>query len=92
VPSVVAEADMLVDDVAWFFVGGDQRSELQRLDRIVGCLLAVHALRSHGYAIRRVCMFQLITGCSVEWPVSDWIASSSQVLAAYIQARSNYSS
>ena len=87
VPGVVAEADMLVGSTAWFFVPGDGVSELQRLERMVCVLLTVHALRAAGHAVTRVCMFQMITGVSLEWDVADWPSSASALLTAFIQAR-----
>lgn len=87
VAGVVAEVDMLVGSTAWFFVPGDGVSELQRLERMVCVLLTVHALRNAGHAVTRVCMFQMITGVSLEWDVAEWPTSASQLLTAFIQAR-----
>jgi hypothetical protein len=87
VDGVSAAADMLVGDTAWFFVAGDQPSELQRLDRMLGVLLTVHALRIAGHTVGNVCLFQLITGRTLIWSVADWAPHSSALLAAFIQAR-----
>jgi hypothetical protein len=87
VTGVTAEADMVVGDTAWFFVPGDQPSELQRLDRMVIVLLTVHALRVAGHTINHVCLFQLISGRSLTWPVTSWSQRSSDLLTAFIQAR-----
>ncbi|NDE15720.1 ATP-dependent helicase [bacterium] len=87
VPGVVAEADMLVGETAWFFVGGDAPSELQRLDRALQILLTVHALRGAGHSVNRVCLFQLVTGAAAEWSVADWGAAPAGLLAAFVQAR-----
>jgi len=84
---VTAEVDMIVGDVAWFFVGGDQPSELQRLERIVAILLTVHALRPR---INHVCLFQMITGQTVSWPLDNWSASNSSLLTAFVQARAQH--
>lgn len=84
---VAAEADMVVDTTAWFFVGGDQTSEIKRLDRVVTILLTIHALRQEKYCIKRVCLFQMITGHIMEWPVEDWSPSASSLLTAFVQAR-----
>jgi hypothetical protein len=84
---VSAEADMIVDTTAWFFVGGDQPSELQRLDRLVTILITVHALRVATYKINRVCLFQMITGLTLEWSVEEWLPSASALLTAFVQAR-----
>ncbi len=90
--AVSAEADMIVGDTAWFFVGGDQSSELQRLERLVGILITVHALRQEKHSINRVCLFQLITGFSLTWPVSEWLPSASSLLTAFVQARVQHGS
>ena len=89
VDPVTAEADMIIGTTAWFFVGGDQSSELQRLERMVVCLITVHALRLAGHCIKRVCLFQMITGLRLEWSVEDWNGS---LLTSYVRARSNYRS
>ena len=91
VPGVVAEADMLVGETAWFFVGGDQATELHRLDRMVGVLLTVHGLREAGHRVSRVCLFQMLTGATVEWSVADWLPQSAALLTAFIQARVSHS-
>jgi len=87
VEGVKAEADMLVGETAWFFVGGDAPSELQRLDRMLTILLTVHALRLAGHRVTRVCLFQLITGLSLEWSIADWQPKSATLLTAFVQAR-----
>ena len=86
---VTAETDMIVGDVAWFFVGGDQPSELQRLDRIVSILLTVHALRLSGQKINHVSLFQMITGLTTTWPIGPemWPSSIASLLTAFVQAR-----
>jgi len=84
---VSAEADMIIGDTAWFFVSGDQASELQRLDRLLTTLITVHALRASGTAINHICLFQMITGLTMTWPVANWSSSSSSLLVAFIQAR-----
>lgn len=85
--SVSAEADMIVDDTAWFFVGGEQASELQRLDRMLVTLLTVHALRRAAHRINSVCLFQPLTGLTVTWPIQDWPPIKADLLAAFVQAR-----
>jgi hypothetical protein len=87
VENVKAEADMLIGETAWFFVGGDSPSELQRLERMLVVLLTVHALRLAGHKVTNVCLFQLITGLTLEWSVAEWRPSASQLLAAFVQAR-----
>jgi hypothetical protein len=87
VAGVSAEADMIVGHTAWFFVAGDQSSELQRLERLIMVLLTVYGLRRAGHRIDRVCLFQLITGMRLEWAIDDWGASPSSLLTAFIQAR-----
>jgi hypothetical protein len=86
VDDVVADIDMIVGEVAWFFVGGETTSELQRLDRMVSILLAVHAARVAGHVIRKVCMFQLLTGATLEWAL-DWSSTTAELMMAFIQAR-----
>jgi hypothetical protein len=81
---------MIVGNVAWFFVGGDQASELQRLDRLLIVLLAVHGLRTGGYVIESVCLFQLITGASVTLSVTDWTPTAATLLTAFVQARASH--
>jgi len=85
--NVLAETDMIVDEVAWFFVGGEQSSELQRLDRMVVTLLTVHALRRAGHRINSVCLFQLLTGLTVRWSIADWTMAKADLMTAFIQAR-----
>ena len=87
VPGVVAAADMIVGDTAWFFVGGDQPSELQRLERMVMVLLTVHALRIAGHHIQNVCLFQMLTGQQIRWSVAEWSPATAHLLTAFIQAR-----
>jgi len=89
-PGVVAEADMIVDDTAWFFVAGDQPTELQRLERMVEVLLSVHALRMAGYQVMRVCLFQMLTGQAITWSIAEWRPQSAELLTAFIQARVQY--
>lgn len=90
VEGVVAEADMVVGTTAWCFVGGDQASELQRLDRIVGMLLTAHALRKTMH-ITHICLFQMITGITMRWAIEDWPLSTSALLTAFVQARVSHS-
>lgn len=87
VDGVSATADMLVDQTAWFFVGGDQASDLQRLDRMVCVLLTVHALRLAGHTVKQVCLYQLITGQMLTWSVAEWSLQASSLLAAFVEAR-----
>lgn len=87
VDNVVADIDMIVGDTAWFFIGGESTSELQRLDRMVAILLAVHAGRNAGYSIRQITMFQLLTGATLTWSCSDWPATVAELMTAFIQAR-----
>jgi hypothetical protein len=87
VPGVTAAADMIVGDTAWFFVGGDQPSELQRLERMVMVLLTVHALRIAGHRVHRVCLFQMLTGQQIGWSVDDWPPTTASLLTAFVQAR-----
>ncbi len=87
VEGVKAEADMLIGETAWFFVSGDAPSELQRLEQLLVILLTVHALRMAGHRVTRVCLFQLITGLSLEWSVADWHPKSAALLTAFVQAR-----
>jgi len=88
--SVLAEADMIIGSTAWFFVGGDQPTELQRLERILSSLLTVHALRLAGHCIKRVCLYQIITDLRLEWSVEEWLPSLASLLLAYVEARSNH--
>ena len=87
---VTTETDMLIGTTAWFFVEGDQPSELQRLDRVVTVLLTVHALRNASYTVDHVCLFQMITGITHTWPVTTWNPSQSHLLSAFIQARAAF--
>jgi hypothetical protein len=93
---VVADVDMIVGTTAWFFVGGDQASELQRLDRLVTTLLTVHALRHQGnegnagHRITHICLYQLITGQKMTWYVGDWHPGTSAILTAFVQARAQH--
>ncbi len=84
---VTAEADMLLGTTAWFFVAGDQPNEMQRLERMLTILLTVHGLRLAGHVVKDVCLYQLITGTTLQWSVEDWTPSSSELLTAFIQAR-----
>jgi hypothetical protein len=88
---VEAEADMIVDGVAWFFVAGESPSELQRLDRMIVTLLTVHALRRAAHRINSVCLFQPLTGLTVSWSVENWPSSKADLLMAFIQARIQHS-
>ena len=84
---VTATADILVDQTVWFFVGGDQVGELQRLDRMICILLTVHALRQTGHTVKQVCLYQLITGQMLTWSVEDWSPTSAALLTAFVEAR-----
>jgi hypothetical protein len=84
---VTSEADLVIGTTAWFFVAGDQVSEIQRLDRFLTVLLTVYGLREAGHTITRICLFQLITGTTLELSVEDWSESASSLLVAFIQAR-----
>jgi len=90
VAGVQTEADMLVGKTAWFFVSGDNATELQRLDRLLAVLLTVHALRAAGHTVTHVTLLQMITGLSLEFAVESWL--SSELLTAFIQARVQHSS
>ena len=89
VPGVQAEADMLVGTTAWFFVSGDKSSELHRLDRLVGILLTVHALREAGHTVHKAVLMQMITGLTLEVGMEDWVSST--LLTSFIQARVQHS-
>jgi hypothetical protein len=89
VPGVQAEADMLVGTTAWFFVSGDKSSELHRLDRLVGILLTVHALREAGHTVHKAVLMQMITGLTLEVNMEDWVSST--LLTSFIQARVQHS-
>jgi hypothetical protein len=84
---VTAAADMIVGDVAWFFVGGDQPAELQRLERMLMVLLTVHALRTAGHRVTHVCLFQMLTGQQITWSVGEWVPATAALLTAFVQAR-----
>jgi len=86
-PGVLAQADMLVGTTAWFFVGGENPTELQRLDRALQILLTVHALREAGHIITDVTLYQMLTDQRRTWSVSDWSRAAAGLLVAYIQAR-----
>ena len=88
-PDVTGTADLLVDEVAWFFVAGEAPSELQRLDRLVAILLTVHGLRKAGYKVTAATLYQPLTGLSVQWILP---VSSLTLLCGYVQARASYSS
>ena len=87
---MTAETDMIVGRTAWFFVAGDQPSELHRLERLIGVLITVHALRQQGFAIESVCMFQLITGLTLNLPLGDW--STGSLLTSFVHARAMHGS
>jgi hypothetical protein len=87
VPGVHGVADMLVGSTAWFFVGGDSPTELQRLDRALQILLTVHAMRVAGHIVTEICLFQMITGLTVVWPLTGWTQSSSSLMTAFVEAR-----
>jgi len=92
VPGVHGVADMLVGSTAWFFVGGDSPTELQRLDRALQILLTVHALRLAGHIVTEICLFQMITGARVVWPLTGWTGSSSSLMTAFVEARVAFAS
>lgn len=83
---------MLVGSTAWFFVGGDSPTELQRLDRALQILLTVHAMRVAGHIVTEICMFQMITGITVVWPLTGWTQSSSSLMTAFVEARVAFAS
>jgi hypothetical protein len=87
VEGVRADADMILDETAWFFVAGETPAELQRLDRLLLTVLTVHALRLAGHRIQRVCLVQPLTGLTVEWSVADWSPTKADLLTSFIQAR-----
>lgn len=87
VEGVDAEADMIVDETAWFFVAGESPAELQRLDRLLVTLLTVHALRRAAHRITSVSLFQPLTGLTVSWSVAAWPPAKADLLAAFVQAR-----
>lgn len=89
VPGVQTETDMLVGTTAWFFVSGDNNTELNRLDLLVSVLLTVHALRLASHTVTKITLFQILTGKTLEFSVADW--SSSHLLTAFIQARAKHS-
>jgi hypothetical protein len=92
IPGVFASIDMLLGTTAWIFVGGDVPHELVRLDRMIGILISVHALRIAGYTIDAVCVYQIITGIKKEFLVASWTHSLSNLLTAYVQARAQHQS
>jgi hypothetical protein len=89
---VTGDVDMIVGRTAWFFVGGDQAGELQRLDRLVTILLTVHGLRTNGFAINEITLIQLITGVTFTLTIGDWLPSASSLLTAFVQARAAHGS
>jgi hypothetical protein len=84
VAGVHATIDMIVGDTAWFFVPGDQISELRRLDRM---LIAMLSVKSSPHSIRCIRLYQIISDTSLEWRIDDWQPYSQNLLMAYIQAR-----
>ena len=86
-PGVTAQADMIVGTTAWFFVGGENPTELQRLDRALQILLTVHALREAGHTLADVTVYQMLTGESRTWSVADWGRTAAGLLVAFVQAR-----
>jgi hypothetical protein len=86
---VIASADMIVAGTVWFFVAGDQPTELQRLDRMITALLSVAALRIAGHTIHHVCLFQIITGYRLKWSVEGW--NSADILVSFVEARAMHS-
>ena len=86
-PGISAQADMIVGTTAWFFVGGENPTELQRLDRALQILLTVHALREAGHIVTDVTLYQMLTDQRRTWSVADWSRTSAGLLTAYIQAR-----
>jgi hypothetical protein len=89
---VTGDVDMIVGRTAWFFVGGDQAGELQRLDRLVTILLTVHGLRTNSFAINEITLIQLITGVTFTLTIGDWLPSASSLLTAFVQARAAHGS
>jgi hypothetical protein len=87
VPGVIAVADMIVGETAWFFVGGDQPSELQRLERMVMVLLTAHALRVAGHRLTHICLFQMLTGQQISWSITEWPPQTAALMTAFVQAR-----
>lgn len=90
VPGVLAQADMLVGTTAWFFVNGENPSELQRLDRALQILLTIHALREAGHIVTDVTLYQMLTGLTRQWSVRDWNRTAASLLVSFIQARVNF--
>jgi hypothetical protein len=86
-PDVTGTADLLVDEVAWFFIAGESPSELQRLDRLLSILLTVHGLRKAGYKVEAATLYQPLTGLTVSWSLP---AAAFDLLCGYIQARASY--
>ena len=84
---IVGEADLVIGGTAWFFISGEQASELHRLERMISVLLTVHGLRASGIPVERVRLFQLLTGSTMEWSVADWSPTASALLTAFVQAR-----
>jgi len=89
--NIIAEADMLIDETAWFLVSGDQPTELQRLDYLIICLLTVHLLRSAGHKITALTLWQPITDHKLTWSVADWSTQKAQLMADFIEARVRHS-
>jgi len=86
-PGVSSSIDMLVGDTAWFFVPGDQITELRRLDKMMIAILSVLPTSA-----TKICMYQLITGARIEWSIEDWSQESRRLLMAYVQARVEHTS
>ena len=88
---VTAEADMLVGTTAWFLIGGDQPTELQRLDTLIAQLLTVRALQQAGNVITDVVLYQPLTGAEIAWSVEDWTVPQADLMAAFVEARVRHS-
>jgi len=86
-PGVTAQADMIVGTTVWFLAGGENSTELQRLDRALQMLLTTHALRKAGHVITDITLYQMLTGQTQTWSVRDWTPTAAGLLTAFIQAR-----
>ena len=86
IPGVISSIDMIIGDTAWFFVPGDQVSEVRRLDRMIIAMLSVYDRPK----ITKICMYQLISGICMEWSIADWSPESRKLLLAYVQARAGH--
>ena len=77
-------ADLIMDKALVQIQAGSTLHELRRLELLVELFATAHLIRSHGYTIDTVVLFQPLSGLWLEMDIKDW---SGDYLDTYLRSK-----